>query len=260
MSHAKYGSSFPQAGRYAPAPSAVCVTGLPGAGASLVMRLLRDNGLWLGKPEILAPAGDDNSDNTDRGLESRAIADVNEQVVNLLAERRASPEGRSTPWTDLPGIGFLKARAKNALEAIASSAAGRPWGWRHPHSFDTLPFWCELVAPLKAVVCVRNPVTREPKARGEALNGKLARGAYETILRTKLPPWQILVTHHETWFAAPERELERIASFLGLAAVDAAGLAGTSAPLRVTSADGESQAEGFGRPQVAQPWVKRKAA
>lgn len=257
MSHPTYRLSFPWSGRPAPAPSAVCVTGLPGAGAALVTRLLRDHGLWLGRPETLAPAGDDNSNNS---LESRAIAEVNEQVVNLLAERRASPEGRSTPWSDLPGIGFLKARAKNALEAIASSAAGRPWGWRHPHSFDTLPFWCELVAPLKAVVCVRNPVTREPKGRGEVCNGKLARGAYETILRTKLPPWQILVTHHETWFVAPERELERIASFLGLAAGDAAGLDGTSAPLRVTSADGESQAEGFGRPQAAQPWVKRKAA
>jgi hypothetical protein len=158
--------------------------------------------------------------------------------------------------------------AKGALEAIASTAAGRPWGWRHVGNPTTLPSWCRLVAPLKAVVCVRNEVRSETVPFSGDRDP--SRRSHEEILRRLLPPWQIIVTHYESWFAAPHRELERVGSFLGLALSERNAepgrfirpLPAAKDPLDIlpwsTAAflKGSSSVESRER----QPWSQRKAA
>ncbi len=215
-------------------PGAVCVVGLPGSGAGMVTRLLQSRGLWLGEPETLVPP---TSDDPDSGFESRLLVDVNEQLGRFLGAPEAS--------------------ATQALATIAGTAAGRPWGWRHPGDQTTLPFWCGLVTPLKAVVCVRNQVGAEtiPMIGPHGAS----RRAYEELLRTLLPPWQVVVTHYESWFAAPYFELERVAAFVGLPMREEAC---SPAPwsLKVAFADEDTEAVVLPCTTVARPWHTRKAA
>jgi hypothetical protein len=115
----------------------------------------------------------------------------------------------------------------------------------------------ELAAPIKAVVCVRNRVGAEriPFAGPHAP----FRSPYEELLQTLLPPWQIVVTHYESWFAAPYRELERVAAFVGLPMGEEAC---SPAPwsLKVASADEDTEAVVLPCTTVARPWHERKAA
>lgn len=216
------------------APGVVCVVGLPGSGAGMVTRLLQSRGLWLGEPETLVPPA---SDDSDRGFEAWSLVDVNEQLGRFL--------------------GAPEAHATQALATIARTAAGRPWGWRHSGDLTTLPFWCGLVTPLKVVVCVRNQGGLETTPMTGPHDA--SRDPYEELLRTLLPPWQILVTHYESWFAAPYRELERVAEFVGLPAGEEAC---SPAPwsLWVASSDEDTQAVALPLTTFARPWHKRKAA
>lgn len=200
-----------------PVPAAVCVAGLPNSGVTMVTRVLRENGLWLGPPETLIPPTEDDPD---RGFESRPLADVDAQIMDLLAKVNGESPKRDSAYRDLPGGPLLEARAKSALGKIAGSATGRRWGWKHAGGRASLPFWCRLVTPLKAVVCVRNSRTSEQLSsedRFAVASGTLhRRESYEQLLRSLVRPWEIIVTHYESWLVAPYRELDRIAEFLEL--------------------------------------------
>ena len=95
-----------------------------------------------------------------------------------------------------------------------------PWGWKDPRTSLTLPFWRSAFGPLRTVVVVRNPL--------EVVTSLYRRNGFSTALALTL--WQIyaeraledtspdgrLVTHYDSYFFDPDREITRVLDFLGL--------------------------------------------
>ena len=95
-----------------------------------------------------------------------------------------------------------------------------PWGWKDPRTSLTLPFWRSAFGPLQIVAMVRNPL--------EVVTSLHRRNAFSTALGLTL--WQIyaerilddtspderLVTHYDSYFLEPDREISRLLDYLGL--------------------------------------------
>ena len=115
------------------------------------------------------------------------------------------------------GLDPLRMKARLLIEKFDSAGL---WGWKDPRNSLTLPFWQKLLPGMKTLIMVRNPleVAHSMKER----NGT----SYSFGLRL----WEIynrrvieaaseqgrLVTHYDLFFHDAERELRRIADFIGV--------------------------------------------
>jgi len=102
-----------------------------------------------------------------------------------------------------------------------AASAGRVAGWKDPRNSLTLPFWRALAPDLRVIVCLRGPLAtaRSVAARGgHSLQfGLRLWEAYYRSLAEVVDEVPHIVTHYDAFRVAPERELERLADFLGIA-------------------------------------------
>jgi hypothetical protein len=191
------------------------------SGTSLVTKLLGSSGLYLGEQDELLPAVSYNAD----GLwEHRKFVELNEQVLAALDGAWDSAPAIPKHWDD----DRLRALLQQGAELIDAFAGRGPWGWKDPRNSLTLPFWRRLLPELKVVVVLRNPLE-------VALS--LRRRGYPSV-RASLDLWMVhnqrildatspetrVVTHYDAYFPHADRELRRVADFLGLqVSEDAAG-------------------------------------
>lgn len=190
----------------------VCIAGMHRSGTSMVAKLLRDGGLYLGDDADLMPAADDNPEGF---WEYADIVTLNDAVLAELGGAWDLPPDRPADWG---------APRFDALRATAASQATRfegydPWGWKDPRNSLTLPLWQSAVGPLKVVCVVRNPleVALSLRRRNQF---SLALGlwlwyAYNKRLLDDTTPEDRIVTHFDAYFGDPTREIRRL-----LAAVD----------------------------------------
>jgi hypothetical protein len=143
----------------------------------------------------------------------RRFARINAAV---LAATSNLPPSENASWTDLPELEPVKREARTTFDALALI---EPWGWVDPASSRALPFWLQLFPDLEVVVCVRHPLetASELEAEGttipEALD--LWRAYYSQVDQFRD---RAVVTDLSQYSEDPQRELERVASELGLSA------------------------------------------
>ncbi len=190
----------------------VCIAGMHRSGTSMVAKLLRDGGLYLGDDADLMPAGDDNPEGF---WEYADIVTLNDAVLAEMGGAWDLPPDPPADW-DAPRF--------DALRATATSQAARfagydPWGWKDPRNSLTVPFWRSAVGPLKVVCVVRNPleVALSLRRRNQF---SLALGlwlwyAYNKRLLDDTTPDERIVTHFDAYFGDSAGEIRRL-----LAAVD----------------------------------------
>jgi hypothetical protein len=143
----------------------------------------------------------------------RRFARINAAV---LAATSILPASENASWTDLHDLEPVKREAKATFDALALV---EPWGWVDPDpaSSRVLPFWLQLFPDLEIVVCVRHPLesARELEAEGttssEALDHWRAYYTHVDQVRDCT-----VVTDLSRYHEDPQRELERVASELGL--------------------------------------------
>ena len=194
----------------------VCVVGMHRSGTSLVANLLHLCGLYLGQAEDLMPPSPDN----EKGYwENLKFVQINEEILLALGGSWDFPPAAYNGWHEEERIAPLRSKAETLLREFSDH---EPWGWKDPRSSLTLPFWMNLIPELKIVLCLRNPfeVSQSLRRRNHTANqsGLSLWWLYNRSVLDACRPANRIVTHYEAYFNAPEKELQRVLSFLDLPA------------------------------------------
>lgn len=147
---------------HATAPDVVCVLGMHRSGTSAVSRMLNLLGFELGPAGELIPPHATNP----RGFwEHRGLVDVDEQILARLGGTWHEPPAFPHGWAASPALEDLRARARDLIDRDFTGVAA--WSWKDPRACLTLPFWQQVLPPMRYVLPVRNPldVARSLQAR-----------------------------------------------------------------------------------------------
>jgi hypothetical protein len=130
----------------------VCVLGMHRSGTSLVSRLLNLLGVHLGPPELVANSAPDNPKGH---WENISFVYINEDILARFGGTWDHPPEFPPSWAHDPCLDDLRAKARDFL--TRDFAAQPLWGWKDPRTCLTLPFWQDVVGPMRYVICLRNP-------------------------------------------------------------------------------------------------------
>jgi hypothetical protein len=142
---------------------------------------------------------------------------LSEEILNLFGGWWDQPPVLdANKLKDNPTIAKLGMRAQELARSLAGSMA---WGWKDPRNCLTLPFWRRVIPHLQVVACIRNPldVALSLQKRGHSsisfgLNLWLT---YNENLLSNTTPEERIVTHYDSYFEDPQRELGRVLNLLG---------------------------------------------
>jgi GT2 family glycosyltransferase/glycosyltransferase involved in cell wall biosynthesis len=193
--------------------SVVCIAGAHRSGTSMLTRLLHDCGLFLGPESELMPA---QADNPDGFWEHLRFVALNDEVLNALGGAWDLPPRSDEDFSDAR-LDPLRMKAKRLIKKFDSAGV---WGWKDPRNSLTLPFWKGIVPELKALIIVRNPLEvaysmHERNGTSHSFGLRLWEIYNRRILGATTTA-ERLVTRYDSFFENPEKELSRIANFLGL--------------------------------------------
>jgi hypothetical protein len=194
----------------------VTVVGMHRSGTSMVSALLHHAGLYFGPEDELMPATPDNQEGF---WENLRFVEVNEEILGALGAGWDEPPARFV--VNGPTLAAPRVKAETLA---ADFELHQPWAWKDPRTTLLLPLWLDLVPNLRVVGCVRNPLEVALSLhRRNFLSYE--RGIslwldYNQRLLEAVPPEQLLLTHYETYFAAPAVELRRVLAHCGVQAPD----------------------------------------
>jgi hypothetical protein len=194
---------------------AICIAGMHRSGTSLIARVLRECGVFLGPEEDLFPAGRDNRDGF---WEHAALTAFNDELLRTLGGTWDDPPPLPEGWECRRKLQPLETRARELLAALQ---AHPPWGWKDPRNSLTLPFWRRVVeGELDVVVCVRHPteVVRSLVARGDMTHEQAAElcVTYLRALERPVPETGRVVIAYESFLSDPATALRHLTDALDL--------------------------------------------
>jgi hypothetical protein len=196
-----------------PTSRPVAIVGMHRSGTSMVAKLLQRAGLNLGDEADLMPPAEENPEGFYEHLE---FVGLNDEVLNVAGAGWDCPPAADFNWDD-NALDSFRARARRQAVLVGERL---PWGWKDPRTSLTLPFWRSAFGPLRTVAVVRNPL--------EVVISLHRRNSFSTALGLTL--WQIyaermldhtspddrLITHYDSYFLEPDREITRVLDFLDL--------------------------------------------
>src|SRR6476619_4529617 len=179
----------------------------------MVTRLLHACGLYLGPKDALMPP---QADNPDGFWEHLGFVAFNDELLEALGGGRDLPP-KSNENLSHERLDPLRMKARLLIEGFHSA---QMWGWKDPRSSLTLPFWEDLLPGLKTLIIVRNPLEvaysmRKRNGTSYAFGLRLWE-IYNRRLIEAAGNQDRLVTHYDLFFDNAEKELHRIANFVGL--------------------------------------------
>lgn len=131
----------------------VCLLGMHRSGTSLVTRLVNAMGVDLGPGEHLMKATGENP----RGFwEHHAMRDLNDEILSRFGGTWHEPPVLPAGWESDARLADVRRRARAVIRDEFSGR--RAWGWKDPRTCLTLPFWQQLLPPMRYVICLRNPL------------------------------------------------------------------------------------------------------
>jgi Sulfotransferase family len=192
----------------------VCILGMQRNGTSLLARMLNLLGVYLGPSTHLdAP----NSSNPKGFWEHQHIRRINEEILLVLGGCWSNPPDFPAGWESRPELADLKSRARDVIEQEFSTSP--VWGWKHPATCLTLPFWQQLLPPMRYVICLRHPVDsalslqrRDGWSLEEGISLWLTHVQF-ALGHTRVQDRAFVL--YEEIIDRPEAELRRVADFVG---------------------------------------------
>jgi hypothetical protein len=194
----------------------ICVAGMHRSGTSLVARLLRAAGLYLGKDSELLGGGPGNAEGH---WEHLGFLELNDAILEAAGGRWDRVPPFEDGWEFDPKFDALVERG---AALVAAFRGHEPWGWKDPRNSLTLPFWRRFLPELHVIICVRNPLE---VAQSLALRNGLPMpmgvalwADYSARLAAAAPHGRRLVTHYDSYFLDFRAEAGRLARFARLPA------------------------------------------
>ena len=179
----------------------------------MVTRLLHGCGLYLGPKDALMPP---QADNPDGFWEHLGFVALNDELLEALGGAWDLPPKTNENLSD-ERLDPLRMKARLLIEGFHSAQI---WGWKDPRNSLTLPFWEDLLPGLKTLIIVRNPLEvaysmRKRNGTSYAFGLRLWE-IYNRRLIEAASKHERLFTHYDLFFENAEKELQRIANFVGL--------------------------------------------
>jgi GT2 family glycosyltransferase/glycosyltransferase involved in cell wall biosynthesis len=179
----------------------------------MVTRLLHGCGLYLGPKDALMPP---QADNPDGFWEHLGFVALNDELLNAVGGAWDLPPKTNENLSD-ERLDPLGMKARLLIEGFHSAQI---WGWKDPRNSLTLPFWEDLLPGLKTLIIVRNPLEvaysmRKRNGTSYAFGLRLWE-IYNRRLIEAAGKHGRLFTHYDLFFENAEKELQRIANFVGL--------------------------------------------
>jgi GT2 family glycosyltransferase/glycosyltransferase involved in cell wall biosynthesis len=201
--------------------AAICIAGAHRSGTSMLTRLLHCCGLELGPQSELMPP---QADNPEGFWEHLGFVALNDELLSALGGAWDLPPKADEDFTSAR-LDPLRLKAGLLVEKFDSAPV---WGWKDPRNSLTLPFWQQLLPPLKTIVVVRNPLEvahsmRERNGTSYSFGLRLWEIYNRRVIEAATA--RTLVTHYDLFFDDPENELRRITDFMGLADAEIANAA-----------------------------------
>jgi hypothetical protein len=192
----------------------VCVLGMHRSGTSVIARILNLLGVDLGPEHHLLDAVPYNP----KGLwEHRFFVELNDQILAKLGGNCVDLPAFRPGWEKGPGLEDLRQRARRLIRD--DFAGAETWGWKDPRTCLTLPFWQQLLPPMRYVLSLRNPldVARSLERRDDY---SLPRGIYLWLTYTRAALEHTAgqprcLVFYEDVLGDWDRELRRLGLFLG---------------------------------------------
>lgn len=130
----------------------LCTLGMHRSGTSVVSRLLNLLGVALGPDSSVAERGDDNPTGY---WEHSGLKRINDDLLARFGGTWDRPTMFPEGWMADPAVRTL---ADEARGLVREEFDGLPtWGWKDPRTCLTLPFWQDVIGPMRYVICVRDP-------------------------------------------------------------------------------------------------------
>ncbi|MGC2625575.1 MAG: glycosyltransferase [Candidatus Udaeobacter sp.] len=192
---------------------AICIAGAHRSGTSMVTRLLHGCGLYLGSKDALMPP---QADNPDGFWEHLGFVALNDALLEALGGAWDLPPKTNENLSD-ERLEALRTKARLLIQGFHSAQI---WGWKDPRNSLTLPFWEDLLPDLRTLIIVRNPLEvaysmRKRNGTSYAFGLRLWE-IYNRRLIETVGNHERLFTHYDLFFENSEKELHRIANFVGL--------------------------------------------
>jgi hypothetical protein len=156
--------------RTRPHTSVICTLGMHRSGTSMVSRMLNLLGVHLGPEERVLTSREDNP----KGFwEYRPFVDINDEILARFGGCWDEPPAFPPSWWRDPNLADLREKVRHLM--TEDFAVEPLWGWKDPRACLTLPFWQDLIGPMRYLVCVRNPCAVVASlARRDGMTGEKA--------------------------------------------------------------------------------------
>jgi hypothetical protein len=192
----------------------ICTLGMHRSGTSLVSRMLNLLGVHLGTPRSISGRGDDNPKGH---WEHQRLSHLNDEILARFGGRWDEPPVFPADWPRDPALEDIRQQARAIL--AADFAAQPLWGWKDPRTCLTIPFWQDLIGPIRYVLCVRNPsavvasLSRRNAMRPEQAERLWLTHVHASLIHTSGRPR--IVVFYEDILADWARDLRQLAAFIG---------------------------------------------
>lgn len=196
-------------------PDIICILGMHRSGTSLLTRILNLIGLNLGPEYLLLHP---RLGNLKGYWEHEEITYLNDAILAKHGGSWYEPPIFPPGWESDPSLDELKQRGRTLLHEAFANA--KMWGWKDPRSCITLPFWQQLLPEMRYVICLRNPVDVAQSLEDlHDLPAEKSSTLWLTYVTSALQHSDgrpRLIVFYEDLMDNPQRELRRLAAFLGM--------------------------------------------
>jgi len=192
----------------------LCVLGAR-TGSSLATRVITLLGADPGTESQLMEGKPD--DNPKGFWEQQPLVDLNDELLAKLGGPWWDMPSLPLGWHRDPELDSLRDRARSLVHELFPD--GRQWVWKDPRASLTLPFWQDVIGPMRYVVCTRSPleVAASLNARDPVVYPwRESTRVYFRLLREGLRHTSAadrIVVFYEDWFEDFDAQLERLALF-----------------------------------------------
>ncbi len=198
----------------------VFVTGIYGSGVSVLARVLNTLGFYFGEPGAFKGAASHSS----HALERKDVVQINNQLLSTIQASWDWPKPLAADLCVRGESTFHSGLVQSAEDILKELEGHQPWAIQDPRLCLTMPFWLRRRPEARVIVCLRNPFEvglflQKKHGLTENFGTQIWPLYYQSVI-AETRYYQRLVVSYEEMLSEPQKQVERVAAWLGLSVPD----------------------------------------